>query len=89
MPEVTVKTTLDVRVIAPRNRHTMIFELFDSLQVGEAFVLVNDHEPRPLYYQFLHERADQFSWGYLEQGPTTWRVRITRAAENTNTQSHS
>jgi uncharacterized protein (DUF2249 family) len=71
-------TQLDVRTIPPRDRHPMIFSTFDNLQPGEAFELVNDHAPTPLYYQFLHERADLFEWEYLEQGPETWRVRITR-----------
>lgn len=67
---------IDVRVIPPRERHPMIFETFDALRPGEAFELVNDHEPKPLYYQFMHERADQFEWAYLESGPDVWRVRI-------------
>jgi uncharacterized protein (DUF2249 family) len=68
---------LDVRVIAPRERHPKIFDTFDSLQPGEAFELINDHAPTPLYYQFLHERPGVFTWEYLEEGPETWRVRIT------------
>jgi len=67
---------IDVRQIPPRDRHPLIFQTFDNLALGEAFVLVNDHDPRPLYYQFLHERADQFTWNYLEQGPEVWRVEI-------------
>jgi uncharacterized protein (DUF2249 family) len=69
---------LDVRVVLPRDRHPMIFSMFDALAPGESFELINDHAPKPLYYQFLHERADLFEWHYLEEGPDTWRVRITR-----------
>lgn len=36
---------LDVRQIAPRERHSLIFATFDRLQSGEAFLLVNDHNP--------------------------------------------
>lgn len=75
-----VKETLDVRDIYPMLRHRQIFETFDGLKAGEAFILINDHDPKPLYYQFLHERADQFSWDYLEEGPVDWRVRIGRVA---------
>ncbi len=71
---------LDVRTVQPRDRHPMIFDMFDNLNPGESFELVNDHAPTPLYYQFLHERPDSFEWGYLEEGPETWRVRITRKA---------
>lgn len=67
---------IDVRTITSRERHPLIFQTFDSLQPGEAFILVNDHEPRPLYYQFLHERENQFTWAYLEEGPEVWRAQI-------------
>lgn len=73
-------TLIDVRRLAPRERHPLIFQTFDKLAPGETFILVNDHDPRPLYYQFLHERPDQFTWNYLEQGPEVWRVQIGKAA---------
>lgn len=69
---------LDVRAIPPAQRHGQIFDTFEALPAGAAFVLVNDHDPKPLYYQFAAERAGQFDWSYLEQGPATWRVRIGR-----------
>ncbi len=72
--------TLDVRPIPPREKHATIFAMFDALAPGEAFVLVNDHDPRPLRYQFEFERSGQFTWEYLEQGPEVWRVRIGRTA---------
>lgn len=70
---------LDVRVLPPREKHPAIFALFDSLAPGESFVLVNDHDPLPLRYQFQAERPDGYSWQYLEQGPEIWRVRIGRS----------
>lgn len=79
--------TIDVREIPPRNRHPLIFQTFDALYEGEAFELVNDHDPKPLYYQFLHERPDQFTWNYLEEGPTTWRVAIARQTTDGDKQS--
>ena len=72
---------IDVRVIEPKNRHPLVFGTFDGLAVGESFVLIIDHDPKPLYYQFLHERTDQYDWRYLEEGPERWQVRITRVAE--------
>ncbi len=69
---------IDVRTIVPRDRHPLIFKTFDELKPGESFELVNDHAPKPLYYQFMHERPDQFEWEYLEEGPEVWRVRISR-----------
>ena len=71
---------IDVRTLVPMQRHKKIFELVDALAPGKGFVLVNDHDPKPLYYQFSAERQGQFSWEYLEQGPETWRVRVGKSA---------
>lgn len=71
---------LDVRELPHGERHTTIFATFAALGPGEAFTLVNDHDPRPLYYQFDAEHHGEFSWDYAEEGPRTWRVRIGRPA---------
>lgn len=71
---------IDVRTIPPRERHPLLFKTFDGLEPGQAFELVNDHDPKPLFYQFQMERPDKVEWEYLEQGPETWRVRIGRRA---------
>lgn len=73
------ETTLDVSQLPPPQRHPLIFTTFAKLQPGESFILVNDHDPKPLYYQFRFEYEGQFNWEYLEQGPVDWRVRIGRA----------
>jgi uncharacterized protein (DUF2249 family) len=71
---------LDVREITPRERHPLIFDTFGNLAVGEAFHLVNDHDPKPLYYQFMAEHPGEVGWQYLEEGPEVWRVEISRVA---------
>lgn len=71
---------VDVRSLPPRERHPLIFSTFGALSAGQAMELVNDHDPKPLYYQFQAELPGAFSWNYLEQGPDTWRVAITRLA---------
>ena len=71
---------LDVRSLAHGRRHDVIFAAYGALSPGAGFVLVNDHDPRPLRYQFETQHREQFTWDYLESGPRTWRVRIGRAA---------
>lgn len=80
MAEPTADRIVDVRTEEPRVRHELIFNTFGELPPGTAFVLVNDHDPKPLYYQLAAENAGEFSWDYLEQGPEVWRVRIGRLA---------
>ena len=71
---------VDVRELPPPRRHPVIFEAFERLAPGQGFVLVNDHDPRPLYYQFAAEMPGRFTWDYLETGPDVWRVRIGKPA---------
>jgi uncharacterized protein (DUF2249 family) len=72
---------VDVRNIAPRERHPLIFSTFRSLAKGRSMELVNDHDPRPLYDQFQAESPGSFGWDDLETGPDTWRVRISKLAD--------
>ncbi len=74
----TKTTTLEVRSLILAGRHQKIFETYDGLAVDDKFVLVNDHDPKPLYYQFDAEHNGEFSWRYIEQGPQVWRVEIGR-----------
>ena len=37
---------------------------------------MNDHDPKPLFYQFQFERKEAFRWRYLDEGPEVWRVEI-------------
>ena len=70
--------TLDVTVIEPRLKHPTIFEKFDALSGGQAFIIHNDHDPKPLYYQLIGERGEVFDWEYLLNGPEIWEVKITK-----------
>lgn len=70
---------LDVRHMPPAQRHETIFEEWFALESGAGYVLVNDHDPKPLYYQFAAEHAGEFTWNEIEMGPTVWRVRIGRS----------
>jgi uncharacterized protein (DUF2249 family) len=67
---------IDVRTLVPAQRHEKIFQLVDALAAGASFILVNDHDPKPLYYQLEAEHPKEFSWTYLEKGPAVWRVEI-------------
>lgn len=81
---------IDVRSVPPVNRHPLIFSTFAGLADGQALELVNDHDPRPLFQHFHAQFPGGFSWTYLEEGPLTWRVAITRqaAAQPTPKASH-
>jgi uncharacterized protein (DUF2249 family) len=78
---------LDVRAEVPARRHQLIFETYGALAPGESFELVNDHDPKPLYYQLAAEHTGEFDWTPLEGGPETWRVRIGRIGPSSEPRS--
>jgi uncharacterized protein (DUF2249 family) len=70
--------TLDLRTLLPAQRRDLIAEAFEALAPGESFVLVSDHDTRPLYYEWQAEHAGEFTWAELDDGPAVWRVRLGR-----------
>ncbi|HRO09224.1 MAG TPA: DUF2249 domain-containing protein [Saprospiraceae bacterium] len=73
-----VVNEFDVRPFSPTDRHEMFYKAFADLKPGEAFVFINDHDPKPLYYQMESESKEPFKWEYLEKGPDDWKVRVIK-----------
>ncbi|KMQ49919.1 hypothetical protein CHISP_3133 [Chitinispirillum alkaliphilum] len=69
---------LDLRPMPPARRHELIFDTWEKLNCGEVLKIINDHDPKPLYYQFQAEHHNEFNWEYLEEGPLDWKVSITK-----------
>ena len=78
--QVEEPTVIDVRTIARGGRHPRVFARYASLAPGDAFILVNSHDPKPLRREFEAIHAGAFTWDYLQTGPEEWRVRIGRVA---------
>ena len=81
MPPDTTPTTeaLDVRPVAPRHRFEAIMGAYHRLALGERLALTVDHDPACMYYTLLAQHgAEAFAFDYLERGPETWRVVVTR-----------
>ena len=69
--------TLDVRVLPPQEKHRHIFEKLENLAAGEDLILLNDHDPKPLFYQMQQLYPDVFGWAYLQEGEDNlWKIRI-------------
>lgn len=74
----SVVNEFDLRPFPPAERHEMFYKAFADITPGEAFEFINDHDPRPLYYQMEAESKDPFKWEYLEKGPEEWKVRVIK-----------
>jgi len=69
---------LDLRDLPVFERHPRIFENWENLEPGSTLQIVNDHDPKPLHYQFEGEFADSYEWEYVTKGPDEWRVNIKK-----------
>ena len=71
---------LDLRDVAPPKRHPTIMKAFEEMEGGETLTLVNDHEPKPLYYQ-MKEEVDAFdAEGYEveKEGPERFVAQLPK-----------
>lgn len=75
--------TLDVREIPKPQRHPKIFSIFDGLAIGEAIILVNDHDPRHLHDEFEADRPGGYSWEYLVREKRDYQIRIGKTTATT------
>lgn len=48
--------------------------------MGEALIIVNDHDPIPLNHQMDSMRPGQAEWKYIVRGPEIFKIRVTRIA---------
>jgi len=69
---------MDVRPIPCSVKHSLIIQTWLQLPVGDHFILLNDHDPVPLYYQFAAQWPGTFEWKHLVKGPDEFRVKITK-----------
>lgn len=69
---------LDLRPMPPFERHEKIFQMWDALSSGETLRITNDHDPKPLHYQFEAEYKNQYEWEYEQEGPKDWVVKIKK-----------
>lgn len=74
----SVVNEFDLRPFPPSQRHEMFYKAFEEIKPGEAFEFINDHDPKPLYYQMEAESKESFRWEYLKEGPEEWIVRIVK-----------
>lgn len=72
---------LDLRSMPPFERHEKIFQFWDSLKAGQTLKIINDHDPKPLRYQFEAEYKNRYEWQYEKEGPKDWIVKIKKVKE--------
>lgn len=69
---------LDARLVPCSGKHAFIFRRWAELATGESFVLLNDHRPEPLRWQFEHLVTGCFEWVEVPPPLGAFAVRLTR-----------
>jgi uncharacterized protein (DUF2249 family) len=77
-PAIGPDRVMDVRSIPCSIKHGLIIRTWLELPVGEHFILLNDHDPVPLHYQFSAEWPGTFSWDHLVKTHDEVRVKISK-----------
>lgn len=75
--------TLDLRDVPPARRHARVHDAFDALDPGDELVLVNDHEPKPLFYEMRAE-VDSFDadgYGVEQRGEEEFVATLPKERE--------
>ncbi len=71
---------LDLREMPPQERHPRIHDAFEALDSGETLVIVNDHDPKPLYYEFQAEveEFDDEAYSVEHVGPEEFVAKLPK-----------
>ena len=69
---------IEAQLIPTNDRYGIIFKTFDSLETGDSLTILNDHDHKTLLIQFSESRPSQFTSEYLANGPTEWKVKLTK-----------
>lgn len=71
-------TALDVRPLPADRKLQTVLAVLGDLEVGDSFVLVDDHDPSSLRTQVEEKHPGEIRWQYLKKGPHVWHVRVVR-----------
>ena len=71
-------STIDLRPLEPRVRHDVVFWKIGSLKSGSSITVVNDHNPKPLFYQIDALWPKSYSCTIAKVDDRTFTMEITK-----------
>lgn len=70
--------TLDARKYEEDEKNRIIAEAFDSLDLGERMVLINDYDPSSILNKMEKEREGKLEWESILNGPKQWEATLSK-----------
>ena len=74
--------TLDMRNLNTDDKHKAVLEAFDSLELGERMILINDHDPSTMFEKLEEERGAKVEWEHTLEGPEQWESAVSKRYYN-------
>lgn len=74
--------TLDIRKYDNDDKNKVVLEAFDSLELGERMILINDYDPSPMFQKLEEERGAKVEWEHTMEGPSQWESAVSKRAFN-------
>ncbi len=79
--EIPESKIFDVRELPCSVKHPLILQRWEETPVGDFFVLVNGHDPKPLRYQIEAEYGQaSLGWDYVAQTQDAVAVKVQKLA---------
>lgn len=69
---------LDVRPLPADRKLSTVLSVFDDLEAGDSFVLVDNRDPTTLRLRIEEKQPGTVRWIALEEGPPVWYVQVQR-----------
>lgn len=69
---------LNLTTMSHETKHQKLFGTIASLKSGETLRITNDHDPKPLRHRLEAKKEGTFGWEYVQEGPETWIILISR-----------
>lgn len=70
--------TIDLRKIPYFGRTDEVLVLWRKIKPGQSLKIINDHDPKPLYYQFEMQQHGRFEWHNIREGARKWVIKIKK-----------
>lgn len=73
---------LDVRPLPADRKLPTVLAVFEDLDAGDSFVLVDDRDPVVLRTRVESKWPGKVRWVHLEDGPPVWYVQVRRRRDS-------